>query len=441
MQGRSLIYPSIVRPVPTADQALPRVDKFGQPLSTPPAFLHRRSIPMGARQHWIAAPAFEDTQAPARWFRPLSEPPVHLRPRRLETGLQQAFAFHNQAAAPFAPNDSISWHVPLAEPAKYLAPRRLETGSQQTFAFQNPAPIFIPTENFSYWRDLEIPPKLREARRVLPGAQPAMFMVLHYPRLPVTYLEGYAEAHGDALTVSATAFSQSSTNASAYTFSGLSFGAAHADRYVIVAVGFRTPAAAAALSSVTIGGVTADLIHSVTASASVTDKAVVGFYSAKIATGTSGDVVVTLSATAARCGVQAWRVIGEPVLYDTGSDTETTAETSMQGDVDVVNGSVALGAVIGVGSGSHSYTWLGLTEDNDAGFAGEATSVFSTASKALAANETLAITATATDHNTNSSKALGVISFRPKPTPVTLIGFDDRTVYLTGYYRSDSDLG
>lgn len=90
------------------------------------------------------------------------------------------------------------------------------------------------------------------------------------------------------------------TNQTTYTFAGVSFGAAHPNRRIVVAVAFdladdHPPA------SITIGGVSPTLIDS---------EARVYLYIAAVPTGTSGDIVVQCATAANRLHYAAWRLDG-----------------------------------------------------------------------------------------------------------------------------------
>ena len=189
MPIRAIIFPNLVIPIPTADQALPRIDKFGQPLSTPPHFLSPRRILTAAQQALIyALPQKPDVQADA-WWRPLNEPP---KPKiSLRADLQQHFAYEALRPTPDVTLDE--WFNPLSEPNSYKEPRRLATANQPYLAYFNVTPVFLPHTQIGWFSPLSEPPEWKRGpRRLQPGLQPSLVMVLHYPRLPVTYLEGYS---------------------------------------------------------------------------------------------------------------------------------------------------------------------------------------------------------------------------------------------------------
>ena len=77
------------------------------------------------------------------------------------------------------------------------------------------------------------------------------------------------------------AFSVDAYNVAVHTYTGLSFGAADASRFIIVGVCGGTT-----LTNVTIGGVTATAVGNISGT---------GIFIAALPTGTTGTVVVTLS--------------------------------------------------------------------------------------------------------------------------------------------------
>lgn len=143
----------------------------------------------------------------------------------------------------------------------------------------------------------------------------------------------------------------SATDASSYTFSGLSLGTASASRVIFVAVAHRKADPSASTSSVTIGGVSATLVTSSTASNA---GSVVEFWRAAVPTGTTGDVVVTTSATVLRCGVGLWRVDGLTSASG-GAVAGSTTITPPAGTMTIAASSTAV-------PGPISTAWSGLTE-------------------------------------------------------------------------------
>lgn len=89
------------------------------------------------------------------------------------------------------------------------------------------------------------------------------------------------------------------------TWTDVNFGAEAADRYIIVAIGTRNDTRT--ISSVTIGGVSADIVVQ-----NQDGNTTVGIAIALVPTGVSGTVVVTLSGTADSHYLGVWSVTGLP---------------------------------------------------------------------------------------------------------------------------------
>lgn len=159
----------------------------------------------------------------------------------------------------------------------------------------------------------------------------------------------------------AATFLQAATSASdltTYTFSGQNLGAADAGRYIVVGVQARGTATPLALSSVTVGGVSATIVAQQANSANIAALVI-----AAVPTGTTGDIVVTFSVVVLRCAIQAYRVLGidSATASDTGASTAADPTTSL----DIPAEGVAIGACMS-GGVDMRVTWTGLTEDYDA---------------------------------------------------------------------------
>lgn len=98
------------------------------------------------------------------------------------------------------------------------------------------------------------------------------------------------------------------------TWTGVNFGAEAADRYIIVGIGTRNDSRT--ISSVTIGGVTADILVQ-----NQDGNTTAGIAIALVPTGVSGTVVVTLNGTADAHYLGVWSVTGLPTA--TPVDTAT----------------------------------------------------------------------------------------------------------------------
>lgn len=145
-------------------------------------------------------------------------------------------------------------------------------------------------------------------------------------------------------------------NGSSYTFSSQNLGTADAARYIIVGIGARWGAAPTSVTSVTVGGVSATEVVQLGPAGNVA-----AIYIAAVPTGTTGDVVVTLSDTMLRCVIHLYRVVN--IASATASDTDSNAAATPTMSIDVPAGGFAVGVCMGGTTGS--FVWSGLTEDDD----------------------------------------------------------------------------
>ena len=148
------------------------------------------------------------------------------------------------------------------------------------------------------------------------------------------------------------------TENSTKTWAGVSLGAAAADRSILVIITANTVNGGVAISSLTVGGVaaTVDLV----ASGQYTD---VRLFFARISlpTGTTGDVVLTLSSEWRNVAVSLYRVTGAAVAYHSYQRTITSGAALT---CSTVAGGLVLGSLLGGGYRNDS-VWTGLPEDAD----------------------------------------------------------------------------
>lgn len=179
------------------------------------------------------------------------------------------------------------------------------------------------------------------------------------------------------------------SNLTTYTFSALSLGVADTDRFIVVCVVASGNSAGQDISSATIGGVSAD-IHRTHYTAN--DDIVVGIVSAKVPTGTTGDVVITFDGAKQRAVASVFRCIcaaDNLVEYD-GDTNVAPTETAT---VNIAADSATFGCAGDTANGT-SYTWTNLTEAYDDNRESEST--FSTAYGTPAEQSALVITADST---------------------------------------------
>lgn len=198
-----------------------------------------------------------------------------------------------------------------------------------------------------------------------------------------------------------TTFLQSANNAgnnSTYTFSSQNFGAAAADRYIIVAVHLDFSNQSNSVSSVTIGGVTATHLGTQTGNQYLT-----AFYMALVPTGTSGNVVVTCSTIALAGAIGMWSATGihsVPAIVKTNNAEDPTAT------VDIPAGGAVVAAAYSPTNTTTS--WTNLTERYDAVFADGASNHTITGASDNFASQTNARAITADFGSPTTGRSTGV---------------------------------
>jgi hypothetical protein len=121
------------------------------------------------------------------------------------------------------------------------------------------------------------------------------------------------------------------SNATTITYSGKSFGAADPNRIIIVALGARTTNTA--LTSVTIGGVTAT---EVSGSAAInTNTTLCDIYQAAVPTGTTGNIVIVGPAALVRSGIGVFRLVTATPAATSASNNESLSAASIAASVTV----------------------------------------------------------------------------------------------------------
>jgi hypothetical protein len=187
----------------------------------------------------------------------------------------------------------------------------------------------------------------------------------------------------------------STSNATEFTFSGASLGAAGASRIIIVTVNFVTNAVNRTIGSVTVGGNTCTSITTVYANPG--DGFGSGIFAVQLEAGTTGDVVVTLSdALGANraLGVSVFRMVGRDSVSANATNTDTATST---GALTLSVNTLAAGGAVGCAQffNNVTTTWAGLTEVRDTAFAGASYVIITSAfAETAGASSPLTITAT-----------------------------------------------
>jgi hypothetical protein len=156
-------------------------------------------------------------------------------------------------------------------------------------------------------------------------------------------------------TIAFTASAQSSADATAYTFSSQALGTAADNRTIVVFAGYHASGGAGTdVSSITVGGTGLSEVLD-------TDDGGGAFhstcYEGDITTGTSADIVVTLSAGGTRLGIGVWALYGVGASDDNSTVLGSTEAT----DINISAGGVAIGYCINHNNNA-SASWTNMTE-------------------------------------------------------------------------------
>jgi hypothetical protein len=166
-----------------------------------------------------------------------------------------------------------------------------------------------------------------------------------------------ATSDPDALDISwiGASSQDGSQTSAAFNFTGVSIGAADADRVVLLGMRtFNGSGTLGALSSVTIGGVTAtQLAYSQGGNSGV------GIFAAAIPSGTTSTISIS-TGNRTSCGIGIWRMVKAGASLATYDATATAASSFSIGTI--ANGAVI--AVAGVANGL-PISWSALTERSE----------------------------------------------------------------------------
>lgn len=152
----------------------------------------------------------------------------------------------------------------------------------------------------------------------------------------------------------------STSDLTTYTFAGLDLGAEHPDRKLFAAIVIRATGTPT-ISSVTIGG-TAMVSQVAAANTTGGNRSHAAIFSCSKPSGTTGDLVVTMSGSGAvRAGYTLYRAVGPSV---TAVSTKTAASDTPSDTLDIPARGFGLGVCFG-GNSASAAAWTGLTEDTD----------------------------------------------------------------------------
>lgn len=211
----------------------------------------------------------------------------------------------------------------------------------------------------------------------------------------------YSSASATPASISYQTSAVNSANLSTYTFTSQAIGTASATRVVIVGV-FCSSGGSPVISTVTVGGISATSANTLASSLRT-----VGVYTAPVPTGTTANIVVTMTGTVDNCGISVWRA--DNLLSTTPVDSQQIAVVSTTVTYPALATSASGIAVwvVGTNLAASTYTWANATERYDQTIEGVVTQ-----SGADATTTGSSITATATA-SSGSSLSTGVgASFR-----------------------------
>lgn len=152
-----------------------------------------------------------------------------------------------------------------------------------------------------------------------------------------------------------------SANLTTYTFSAQAIGTAAADRYVIVGISYGNNSAT--VSSVTIGGVSATSIVVAAGTAGGWGTIGAAIFIANVPTGTTADVVVTLSAGQNRCGIGVWSATG--MSGTTASATNSSSASPGSASITIPTGGFGIAVASIAENSAPLVSWTNATERYD----------------------------------------------------------------------------
>ncbi|MGE0604992.1 MAG: hypothetical protein AB7O46_14530, partial [Xanthobacteraceae bacterium] len=149
-------------------------------------------------------------------------------------------------------------------------------------------------------------------------------------------------------------FYQDTSNLSTYTFSSADLGTPASNRYIIVgAIGVG--GSASAISSVTVGGVSAALVIAGT----LQFASPIELWIASVPTGATGNIVVVFNSSESACGIGVWAAyLASPTAIDTGSGTTTFNDT-------LTSAAGGFAVAISMLNSAAGSTWTNITENYD----------------------------------------------------------------------------
>ena len=206
-------------------------------------------------------------------------------------------------------------------------------------------------------------------------------------------LSSYVAPASSGVTSSYIGVNNNATTLTTYTFTGASIGTAASDRIVFVAVS-ATGVSGVTLSSVTIGGNSASLINTGSAGFGTLGNAYLN-----VASGTTADIVVTLSGSQNRCSVDVYAVYGSSgAPYDTDLLVQPSTVSTLDTTVNIPANAVAIYSFAASG-GTVTSSYSSATENYDGLVGGSSTSRSGATKLGEALNHTETLTMSSTKSN------------------------------------------
>ncbi|NKB58988.1 MAG: hypothetical protein GKS00_21895 [Alphaproteobacteria bacterium] len=164
----------------------------------------------------------------------------------------------------------------------------------------------------------------------------------------------------DRVGISFREISVDETNLSAYTFSSQDLGPADATRHIVIGAAWRRNSISPTLTGITVGGVSCTI-----ADGSKLDGTISGCALGIVAvpTGTTGDVVITLSNTCSGCGISVWALtnLDSATPVGTSEASSTTTDLALPALSTEAQG-VALFVAVSEDN-NLTFTWVNPTKD------------------------------------------------------------------------------
>lgn len=170
-----------------------------------------------------------------------------------------------------------------------------------------------------------------------------------------------AGSSGPQISVVTGGYSLDGTDASSYTFNGLTLAHDAASRVIVLGIACRMTAGTVSVTSVTLDGNAATFINS-GVNTQGGNSSYVSLWTIADASGATGDVAVTTAAPVARCGVQAWAMYGASATATSSAGSSDAANVNPP-TISTVN-LPGPGAAFGLGYGNGtSFSWTGVVQD------------------------------------------------------------------------------